>query len=41
MANKVIRHLLGYNGNLYTSFEDQLNKWNVLEIWIYGEAQIQ
>ncbi len=40
MANKVIRHLPGYTCNLYTGFEDQLNKWNVLEIWIYGEALI-
>ncbi len=32
-ANWVIRHLLGYNCNLYTGFDDQLKALNGLEIW--------
>ncbi len=33
MANRVMRHLLGYSCNLYAGFEDQLKTLNVLEIW--------
>ncbi len=33
MANRVMRHPLGYNCNLYTGIEDQLKAVNVHENW--------
>ncbi len=33
MANRVVRHLLGYNCYLYTGIGGQLKTLNVLEIW--------
>ncbi len=32
MANRVMRHLLGYSYNLYPGFENQLKTLNVLKI---------
>ncbi len=33
IVNWVMRHLLDYNCNMCTVFEDQLNTLNVVEIW--------
>ncbi len=36
MANKMMRHQLGYNCYLFTGFEDHLKTMNVLDIWNSG-----